>query len=287
MVVEGQGGIVAPLNCLRNVAHQRVEGLGTIHQTDGKDQLRVLLILDFDRDVVLGEHVIGAKSELEGVSEVDRDGDICCEALLDRCPYRGLRCQHPRGPGQMHRHRVDVDAGDGETQPFQRVLGTEGSGLGCLYEVGDCFGDECSRPAGGVEDVLVHWVGHHFPHDGARQPVWRVVLSELAALIGWYDGLVEDGGNVVGSLLPVEPGYAPGQGPEQGHPSHLGGPRKKVRLHDPLKTGLASKVAAKEEVRRIVLRQAPNVAAEGRLDHHAYDGAQVGMSDEQVVQLIA
>ena len=154
-------------------------------------------------------------------------------------------------------------------------------------EVGDCFGDEGPGAAGRVKDVLVQRVGHHFPHDGARQPVRGVVLPQLAALIGWYDGLVEDGGNVVGSFLPVEPGYAPGQGPEQGHPSHLGGPRKKVRLHDPLKTGLASKVAAKEQVRRVVLRQPLDVTAEGGLDDHADDGAQVGVSHEQVVQLSA
>ena len=114
-------------------------------------------------------------------------------------------------------------------------------------------------------------------------PVRGVVLP---AGFGRYDGLVEDGRYIVGGLLPVEPGNAPGQGCQQGHSSHLGGPREKVRLHDPLKTGLASKVAAKKQVRRIILRQARDIAAEGSLDHHADDGAQVGVSDEQVVQLI-
>ena len=112
-----------------------------------------------------------------------------------------------------------------------------------------------------------------------------VVLSQLAPLVGRYDGLVEDGGNIVGSLLPVEPGYTTSLDSQQGQPAYLGGPREEVRLHDSLKTGLASEVAAKQQVRRVVLRQALDVAAEGGLDHHADDGAQVCVSDEQVVQL--
>ena len=91
----------------------------------------------------------------------------------------------------------------------------------------------------------------------------------------------------LGALLPLEPGYTTAQGPQQWQPAHLGGPREEVRLHDPLKTGLASKVSAKEQIRRIILRQVPDVAAEGGLDDHADDGAQVGVSHEKVVQLRA
>ena len=72
-----------------------------------------------------------------------------------------------------------------------------------------------------------------------------------------------------------------------GSPPTSVGHAKKVRLHDPLKTGLASKVAAKEQVRRVVFRQPLDVTAEGGLDDHADDGAQVGVSHEQVVQLMA
>ena len=92
---------------------------------------------------------------------------------------------------------------------------------------------------------------------------------------------------IVGSLLPLEPGYTTGNGPEQWQPAHLGWPREEVRLHDTLKTSLASKVSAKEQVCRNILRQAPNVAAEGGLDDHADDGAQVSVSHEEVVQLRA
>ena len=129
----------------------------------------------------------------------------------------------------------------------------------------DRLGDEGSRPAGRIEDVLVEGIGHHFPHDGARQPVRGVVLSQLAPLVGRYDGLVEDGGNIVGSLLPVEPGYTTSLDSQQGQPAYLGGPREEVRLHDSLKTGLASEVAAKQQVRRVVLRQALDVARRRRL----------------------
>ena len=143
-----------------------------------------------------------------------------------------------------------------KAQPLQHFFRVKGGLVGCLYEVGDCFGDEGAGAAGRVEDVLVERFGHHFLHDGPRQPVRGVVFPQLAPLIGRYHGLIEDGRYIVGSLLPVEPGYTTGQGPEQWQSAHLGGPREEVRLHDPLKTGLASEVAAKEQVRRVVLRQA-------------------------------
>ena len=111
----------------------------------------------------------------------------------------------------------------------------------------DRLGDEGAGAAGRVEDVLVERFGHHLLHDGPRQPVRGVVFPQLTALIGRYDGLVENGGNVVRSLLPVEPGNAPGHGPQEGQPSDLGGPGEKVRLHDPLKAGLASEVVARSK----------------------------------------
>ena len=145
----------------------------------------------------------------------------------------------------MHRHRVNVNAGDGKAQPLQHFFRVKGGLVGGFDEVVDRLGDEGAGAAGRVEDVLLQGVGHHLPHDGARQPVRGVVLPQLAPLIGRYHGLVEDGRYIVGSLLPLEPGYTTGKGREQWQPAHLGGPREEVRLHDPLKTGLASEVVSK------------------------------------------
>ena len=130
------------LNGLGDVAHQGVEGLVTVYQAHGKHQLRVLLVLHLDRDLVLGEHVPGAEPELEGVSQVDGHGDVAGEAIFDGGLDRGLGSQHPSGSGEVHRHRVDVYARDGEAQPFQHIFGIKGLSLGRFDEVGDRLGDE-------------------------------------------------------------------------------------------------------------------------------------------------
>ena len=107
----------------------------------------------------------------------------------------------------------------------------------------------------------------------------------MAALVGRYYRLVQDGSDVVGRLLPVEPGDPAGEGLEHGQAAHLCGPGEEVGLHDALQPRLVAEVAAVEEVRGVGLRQLVDVAAEGRLHNHAYDGGQVGMADEQVVHL--
>ena len=61
----------------RYVPHQGIEGLSPFHEACGEHQLGVLLILYPDRDVVLGEHISGAKAQLQGVAQVDRDGQGC------------------------------------------------------------------------------------------------------------------------------------------------------------------------------------------------------------------
>ena len=154
-----------------------------------------------------------------------------------------------------------------------------------LVEVRDRLGDEGTRAAGGIQNVLVQRVGHHLAHHGPGQPVRGVVLAQLAALVGRDDGLVQDGGDVIRRRMPVEPCDSPGEGLEQWQATHLRGPGEEVRFHDTLKTGLAAEVTAVEQVRGIGLRQPVDVAAEGRLHHYADDGGQVGMADEQVIHL--
>ena len=142
VVIKGEIRVVAILNGYGNVTHQGVEGLGPLYEAHGKGQGRVLFILHLNGDLVLGEHVAGAEPELEGVSQIDGDGDAGSEAMLDCGLDRGLGSQDPGGPGEVHRHRVDADARDREAKPFQCVFGIKGRSVGSCDEVGDGLGDE-------------------------------------------------------------------------------------------------------------------------------------------------
>ena len=78
----------------------------------------------------------------------------------------------------------------------------------------DRFRDEGSGTACRVQDMLIQWIRDQFPYDALRQPVWGVVFAELASLLGWYNGFVQNGGNIGRSLLPVEPGHTTRKRPE-------------------------------------------------------------------------
>ena len=77
VVVQRQQGVATLLDVGGDVAHQRIEVLGPLHQVDGKDQFRVFGVPGFDGDLVPGEQVPGAEPELQGVAQVDRDGHGC------------------------------------------------------------------------------------------------------------------------------------------------------------------------------------------------------------------
>ena len=126
---------------------------------------------------MLREHVSCAEPELQRVSQVDRHGDAGRESGVHGSLYGRLCGQHPRRAGEVHRDRVDVDAGHREAQPLQRILGIEGGLAGSLDQVGDRLRHECAGAAGRVEHILAERVGHQLPHDGAGQPVGRVVLA--------------------------------------------------------------------------------------------------------------
>ena len=98
--------------------------------------------------------------------------------LVDGGLNGGLGCEDPGGPGEVHGHRVHVDARDGGAKLIQDILGVEvGFVRGGLDEVGDGLGDEGAGAAGGVEDALVQRVGHDLAHHGLREPVRGVVLA--------------------------------------------------------------------------------------------------------------
>ena len=76
-------------------------------------------------------------------------------------------------------------------------------------------------------------------------------------------------------VAPVELGDAPGQRPDGRQPADFCGPGEEVRLDDSLETGGVPEGPA-----------LPDVDSKGGLHHHADDHAQVGVADEQVVQLL-
>ena len=104
----------------------------------------------------------------------------------------------------MNCHRVDVNARYREAQPLQHFPGVKGGLIGRLDEVSHRLGDESSRTARRVKDLLVQRLSYQLPHDGPGQPGGGIVFPQLAPFICRYHGLVQDGGNVIGSLLPVE-----------------------------------------------------------------------------------
>ena len=73
VVVQRERGILAAFDVRCHVAHQRVEVVGPLHEADGKDKLRALVVTRVYRNVVLGEHVPRAKSQLQRVAQVDGD----------------------------------------------------------------------------------------------------------------------------------------------------------------------------------------------------------------------
>ena len=154
-----------------------------------------------------------------------------------------------------------------------------------LVEVRDRLGDEGPRATRWVQHVLVQRVGHHLSHHGPSQPVRGVVLAQLTALVGRYYRLVQDGRDVVGRLLPVEPCDASGEGLEHGQAAHLRGPGEEVRFHNPLQPRLVAEVAAVQQVAWVGLSQVADVGSETRLDDHSDDCGQVGVADEQIVHL--
>ena len=80
---------------------------------------------------------------------------------------------------------------------------------------GDRLGYEGAGTAGRIQNELVKGVGDDFSHHGACQPAWCVIFSQMTALIWRNHCLVQDSGNIVGGLLPVEPAYSAGQCLEQ------------------------------------------------------------------------
>ena len=204
---------------------------------------------------------------------------------VDGCLNGRASGKHPGRAGQMHRNRMDVHPGDGRPQAVKRLSRFQIGSLGRVDEVHDGFGHKCPGAAGGIEDVLIERIGYNFPNHRPRQPVRRVVLAQLPALGGRDDAFVQDGGNIGRGVQPAEPGDAVRHGSDQRLPTDFDRPGKEVRFHDARQAGITGKTASQQQVVRVVPRQLADVNAKGRLHDHADHDAQVGVTDEEVVQV--
>ena len=202
VVVEGKQRVVALLYGVGNVAHEGVEDVGAFDDTNGEDEGRVFLVLDLDPYLVLGEHVAGAEPELEGVAEVDGDGD---GGLLGVPGWPASGGESPRGPREVHGNGVDVYAGHRVVEPVEQLLSGKSLSLRVFHEVIDRLNDKRAGAAGGVEDSLLQRVGDKLADHGAGEPVRGVVLPKPSSLVGRDDRLVQDGRDVRWRVRPVEP----------------------------------------------------------------------------------
>ena len=197
----------------------------------------------------------------------------------------GRAGQGPGGAGQVDGHGVNVNAGDGDPQAVEDFGRLPLGGSGGGDEVGHGFGEERAGAAGRVQNPLPEGVGYEFADDGAGQPGGGVVFAQLPPLLGRDDGLVEQDGDVGGGVPPVEAGDATGQGFDEGQSAHLGRPGKEVGFQNALQAGASVQFAALKQVGGVGLGQLADGDAEGRLHHHADDGGEVGVADEEVVHL--
>ena len=173
----------------------------TFHEADGENEGSVFLVLDLDPHLVFGEHVARAEPELQGVTEVDGNGDGGLVGVLDG-PSCGKR---PRGPREVDGDGVDVYARHRVVEPVEQLLSGKALSLRVFHEVIDRLYDERAGAAGGVEDSLLQRVGDKLADHGAGEPVRGVVLPKPSSLVGRDDRLVQDGGDVRWRVRPVEP----------------------------------------------------------------------------------
>ena len=186
----------------------------------------------------------------------------------------------------MHGDGVNVDAGHGVVEPVQQLLSREAAPLGVFQEVVDRLHEEGAGAAGGIEDSLVQRIGDELADHVAGEPGGGVVLSEPSSLVRRDDRLIEDGCYVGGSVHPVEPRDPVRQRGQKGKAVlDLRRPREEVRFDHALQACVALKATPLEQVPGVDCRKAGDVDSEGCLNDHAEDHRQVGVADEQVVDV--
>ena len=160
VVVERQHGVLPLLNVVGDVAHQRIERLGQVHQGQRVDQApsfrsssSTCIVTSRSANMFFLRNRICKASPRYSPARRPRP----VTGVSRRLDGRSDR-QYPHRAGEVHRDRVNGDPRHGEPQPLQRVLGVQRLLIGGLDEVRDRLGYERPRSAGRDEDGLVEWV---------------------------------------------------------------------------------------------------------------------------------
>ena len=93
---------------------------------------------------MFGEHVARPEPELQGVAEVDRNGDGGFVGVLDGAPGG----ERPRGASEMHGNGVNVYPRHRVVEPVKQLLSGKTLPLRVFHEVVDRLYDERAGAAG-------------------------------------------------------------------------------------------------------------------------------------------
>ena len=285
LLVERVQRIVAVLDGLRDLDHGLVEPVGLLDEREGEVEMAVVVIVDFDADAVAGEEVLAGGAELEGVAEVD-GGDGCDGDVGVPCPFEGASCgEGPGGAGEVDGDGVDVDALDLRGEPVEGAFGAPVGFAGGGEEAFDGGVDEGAGAAGGVEHGLFERLPDDLVDDGAGEPERGVVLAQPAPVFGGDDGFVEDAGDVGFGVAPIEVLDAAGHALQPALAADFGGPAEEVGFDDAADAGFVLEDAALDQVGGFGGGLGEDVDAEGALDGEADDDGEVGVAEEESVEV--
>ena len=284
-VVERPERVVALFDRLGDIRDHFVEPVALLGQRERVLEGAVLVVADFDADAVAGEEVLAGGAELERVAEVDGgdgfDGDVGVP-----CAFEGASGgEGPGGAGEVDGDGVDVDALDLRREAVERALGAPIGGAGSGEEAFDGGVDEGAGAAGGVEHDLFERLLDDLVDDGAGEPERGVVLAQAAPVFGGDDGFVEDAGDVGFGVAPVEVLDAAGHPLQPALAADFGGPAEEVGFDDAADAGFVLEDAALDQVGGFGGGLGEDVDAEGGLDGESDDDGEVGVAEEEAVEV--
>ena len=285
LVVERVQRIVAVLDGLRDLEHGLVEPVGLLDEREGKVEMAVVVIIDLDADAVAGEEVLAGGAELERVAEVDGGDGFDGDAGVP-CTFEGASGgESPSGAGEVDGDGVDVDALDLGGEAVERAFGAPVGLAGGGEEAFDSGVDEGAGAAGGVEHGLFERLLDDLVDDGAGEPERGVVLAQPAPVLCGDDGFVEDAGDVGLGVAPVEVLDAAGHPLQPALAADFGGPAEEVGFDDAADACLVLEDASLDQVGGFGGGLGEDVDAEGALDGESDDDGEVGVAEEEAVEV--